>query len=464
MATTFGLVATAGAAAQCPGGAWSPQFGSAAQSLASASGGASWSDCMVVFDPDGPGPRPAELYVGGPFATAGGVASSRLAKWNGQSWSAVGNGITGRIQALTVFDFDGPGPQLPKLVAAGPFTIGSAGVAGVGVWDGNTWAPLNTGITSVGTANALLEFDPDGPGPASPGLVLAGSTVFGTFYAAAAFWNGETWAPLGDLQDLFRCAAIYDEDGPGPALPTVFGGVTYPPGLYKWTGHSWDVVGGGLSVRSGVIFCAALKVVDEDGPGPGRPSLLAGGFFNTAGTLSAPGMVRWDGTAYSTIGSFSPQYQVEGFEAIDYTNGAGAPTIYAYSVGGLNSNIIRWRPATQDWVSIAVVQPWFDPGVVRKMGQFVDSGGAPSLYIGGQVQSIDGAPSIGLARYVCAACAANCDWSALSPILNVNDFVCFLNKFAAGDSYANCDGSTAPPILNVADFICFMNKYAAGCP
>jgi len=56
------------------------------------------------------------------------------------------------------------------------------------------------------------------------------------------------------------------------------------------------------------------------------------------------------------------------------------------------------------------------------------------------------------------------DWSALSPILNVNDFQCFMNKFAAGDSYANCDGSTAPPILNVADFICFMNKYAAGCP
>jgi hypothetical protein len=75
----------------------------------------------------------------------------------------------------------------------------------------------------------------------------------------------------------------------------------------------------------------------------------------------------------------SPQYQVEGFEAIDYTNGAGAPTIYAYSVGGLNSNIIRWRPATQDWVSIAVVQPCFDPGVVRKMGQFVGQRGRALL-------------------------------------------------------------------------------------
>ena len=35
---------------------------------------------------------------------------------------------------------------------------------------------------------------------------------------------------------------------------------------------------------------------------------------------------------------------------------------------------------------------------------------------------------------------------------------------AAGDPYANCDGSTTPPILNVADFSCFLNAFAAGCP
>jgi hypothetical protein len=63
-----------------------------------------------------------------------------------------------------------------------------------------------------------------------------------------------------------------------------------------------------------------------------------------------------------------------------------------------------------------------------------------------------------------APCYANCDGSTTAPILNVNDFTCFLNKFAAGDSYANCDGSTTPPVLNVNDFTCFLNKYAAGCP
>jgi hypothetical protein len=61
-------------------------------------------------------------------------------------------------------------------------------------------------------------------------------------------------------------------------------------------------------------------------------------------------------------------------------------------------------------------------------------------------------------------CYANCDGSTIAPILNVNDFTCFLNKFAAGDPAANCDGSTIPPILNVNDFTCFINLYAAGCP
>ena len=60
-------------------------------------------------------------------------------------------------------------------------------------------------------------------------------------------------------------------------------------------------------------------------------------------------------------------------------------------------------------------------------------------------------------------CYANCDNSTVAPILNVNDFSCFLNKFAAGDSYANCDGSTAPPILTVNDFVCFIARFAAGC-
>jgi hypothetical protein len=66
-------------------------------------------------------------------------------------------------------------------------------------------------------------------------------------------------------------------------------------------------------------------------------------------------------------------------------------------------------------------------------------------------------------------CYANCDGSTTLPVLNVADFTCYLQRFAAGcpapySCYANCDGSTAAPFLNIADFTCFLQKYAAGCP
>jgi probable HAF family extracellular repeat protein len=60
-------------------------------------------------------------------------------------------------------------------------------------------------------------------------------------------------------------------------------------------------------------------------------------------------------------------------------------------------------------------------------------------------------------------CYANCDASTAAPFLNVQDFSCFLQRFASGDPYANCDGSTQAPILNVLDFSCFLQRFASGC-
>ncbi len=60
-------------------------------------------------------------------------------------------------------------------------------------------------------------------------------------------------------------------------------------------------------------------------------------------------------------------------------------------------------------------------------------------------------------------CYPNCDGSSGSPALTSNDFQCFLNRFAAGESYANCDFSTGSPTLTSNDFQCFLNSFAAGC-
>jgi hypothetical protein len=70
-------------------------------------------------------------------------------------------------------------------------------------------------------------------------------------------------------------------------------------------------------------------------------------------------------------------------------------------------------------------------------------------------------------------CYANCDGSTTEPVLNVDDFTCFINEYASAQTlpheqqvtaYANCDGSTIAPALNVDDFTCFINAFAQGCP
>ena len=70
-------------------------------------------------------------------------------------------------------------------------------------------------------------------------------------------------------------------------------------------------------------------------------------------------------------------------------------------------------------------------------------------------------------------CYANCDGSAGTAVLNVNDFICFQNAFAEAmglppaqqiDHYANCDRSMKAPVLTVNDYVCFMSEFAGGCP
>ncbi len=86
------------------------------------------------------------------------------------------------------------------------------------------------------------------------------------------------------------------------------------------------------------------------------------------------------------------------------------------------------------------------------------------MFIGGLLDQAGGGNVNYVAAYVaCPNCYANCDESTATPRLNVQDFICFLNRFATLDPYANCDGSTTSPAINVNDFVCFLNRFAAGC-
>jgi len=73
--------------------------------------------------------------------------------------------------------------------------------------------------------------------------------------------------------------------------------------------------------------------------------------------------------------------------------------------------------------------------------------GAYSLLFAQWIVSDVGAPG-GEARSVVARIPVFCGSMGCPPVCG----------------YANCDGSVLAPVLNVNDFVCFTNLYAAGCP
>jgi hypothetical protein len=146
------------------------------------------------------------LYAGGAFSSAGGVPAEDVAKWDGTSWSAVGGGMGGLyspVNALEVFD-NGSGPAL---YAGGEFTTaGGVAASCIATWNGTSWSALGSGLTVVAgagwlpIANALTVFD-DGNGPA---LIAAGafSSAGGLTESHIAKWGGcsmppAAWTDLG---------------------------------------------------------------------------------------------------------------------------------------------------------------------------------------------------------------------------------------------------------------------------
>lgn len=91
------------------------------------------------------------VYFAGPFTTAGGVAVSKIARWDGSRWWPVGSGVVGNgiINALAAAG--------TNLYAGGSFTnMGGVSVNRVAKWDGTSWSALGSGISYPGASSATV--------------------------------------------------------------------------------------------------------------------------------------------------------------------------------------------------------------------------------------------------------------------------------------------------------------------
>ena len=351
-----------------------------------------WATC--VFD-DGGGPA---LYAGGDFTVAGGVPASRIARWDGASWSALGGGTDDMVLALAVFD-DGNGPAL---YAGGRFTTADGAPASrIAKWDGNTWSPLGSGIDGWGSSTfvySLAVFD-DGNGPA---LYAGGAftTAGGGVANRIARWNGTGWSPLGNGVDgagsiVSVHALLVFDDGSGASLYAggFFASVSgvSSPGLARWDGASWSAVGGGLGTTGDVRALAAF----DDG---GGPALYAGGGFQTASGVPARRIARWDGTSWSSVGGGLD----DTVWALTTFDDGGGPALYAggypTTAGGVPvTRIARWDGASWSALGSGVQGSGSGVGVFALTA--FDDGAGPALVAGGSFSIAGGVPASGVATW-----------------------------------------------------------------
>jgi len=228
-----------------------------------------------------------DLYAGGFFTQAGSINSRGVAKWDGSNWSGLVGGVNGGVRALALTQ--------GKLIAGGSFSMaGGVNMANIAAWDGTNWAPLGGGI----------------PGNAVDSLTATGKTIYagGRFRLGSginatniAMWNGTSWLALGEgIRD-------WDVSGGGGGMVrvlTLFGSDLIAAGNFRlagagpaaniarWNGIAWSTLGSGIDVP------ADLWALGVNGQ-----TLYAAGFFYSAGATQTLGIAKWDGAAWSPLGS-----------------------------------------------------------------------------------------------------------------------------------------------------------------
>lgn len=153
---------------------------------------------MTSWDPDGVGPLPPMLVLGGFFDFAGNVPVANIAAWDGTDWHPLGTGIQATSAGASVTCV---GTYRGHLIAAGNFTsAGNALASRIAKWDGNSWQALGSGVN--GLVNAVLEWNDE--------LYVGGSFTLagGTSVRGLARWNGQAWADVPTGLTSFAGAPI----------------------------------------------------------------------------------------------------------------------------------------------------------------------------------------------------------------------------------------------------------------
>jgi len=284
------------------------------------------------------------LYIGGSFEDASNDKDvDYIARWDGQRWQAVGQGLNRTVKGLLA--------TADRLYAAGSFfdVAGQTGANRLAQFDGTAWAPLGAGfgnnspevLAMIGTdlyvggafsraggvrnATNIARWDGSAwhaltqtNGAANPdddvnalavdsdGTLIVGgefTSVYGIPYLAR--WNPttRTWSAIGNQTLNGDVNALANTDA-GLYVGGRFTNLGGPAGdgIALWNGTQWTPLGSGLTG-----FPDFQNIVQDPNVltlHPVGTDLFVGGVFSNAGGVDGtPGIARWDGTAWQSVSS-----------------------------------------------------------------------------------------------------------------------------------------------------------------
>jgi hypothetical protein len=317
-------------------GAWS-HLGIGATAAAASLNGA-----VYALNADAPG----VLLAGGTFTTAGGKPAAHIARWNGTSWSSLGSTpLNGDVHAIAY--------HAGKVYVGGVFTNagGDANLDFLAEWNGTKW---------VSPCNAT--------GPAVTANVNALQIIGSTLYIGGAFANG---AGIASADFLLAC-----DLNTGAASSTVLKDGDFPGGVYALAADSNGTLyaGGGFSNLMGI-------------PQADNIAAYSGGSWHALGSGGGPGGGPVDGYVRSLTAHGTDLYV--GTDAKDVAGIAQADHIARWNgsawsaVGSSANGHDGWFPATAFIYAMATVGPQ-----VFAAGSFQNAGGDPRA---DQIAYFDGA-------------------------------------------------------------------------
>ena len=336
------------------------------------------------------------------------------------NWISMG-GVPGTDSTVRAAVVDGAG----HLYIGGDFTVaGDAAANYVAKWDGSSWHGLGTGMGG--------EMGEDGP--CVYALAASGSDLYagGDFKTAGgvtanciAKWDGSSWHALGA-----GIGGEMEEDHPFVFALAVSGSDLYVGGYFttagsvtanyiaRWDGSSWHALGAGVDYT-----VSALAVSGSD--------LYAGGGFTTAGDVAANRIARWDGSSWQALSSgMNSQVNALAVSGSDLYAGGGFTT-----AGDVTANYVaKWNGSS--WSALG-------SGMNREVYALAMSG--TNLYAGGWFTTAGGVTANGIAKW------NGSSWSALgSGIGGDSSFVSALavagTNLYAGGLFTTAGGITVSNI------------------